>query len=474
MRRPAFASAFVHALLIAALGSGEVRAADTVETLYAQHCASCHGENLQGGKAPNLLLGNWQSAGEAKEAADMIAEGEGHKFAGKLSPGQIRALVVLLKERQYEEESKGYALLLESPGGYFESGTERYRLATVAKLPSVPWGLSLAPDGSWLLTLREGQLLMINGSRSTEIKGTPKVAARVQGGLLDVQPHPDAAANGWIYLTYSQPSAEGAMTAVVRGKIKGDRWVEQETVFTVPESLHGDAGHHFGSRLAFAGGYVFFGIGDRGEGEFAQDLSKPNGKIYRLFDDGRTPPDNPFVKTAGALPSIYSYGHRNPQGLAISPEDGSLIESEHGPRGGDEINLIQPGQNYGWPRVTYGINYEGTPMVEATEGADFTPPIHYWVPSIAVSAVHFYQGDNFPTWSGGLLVGSLAKQELRLLKLRRGQIVADQLLLKNQGRIRDIATGPDGLPYLLIEDDKGGGALVRISPVTTAAGGAQP
>jgi glucose/arabinose dehydrogenase len=237
--------------------------------------------------------------------------------------------------------------------------------------------------------------------------------------------------------------------------------VEQQSVFKVPTELYRTGENHFGSRLVFDKGYLFFSIGERGQKDDAQDLSRPNGKVHRIFDDGRVPDDNPFVGKAGALATIWSYGHRNPQGLAKDPSTGLLYDAEHGPRGGDELNLVQRGGNYGWPVITYGMNYDGTPITNETAKEGMEQPVTYWVPSIAVSSIAFYKGSKFPKWDGQLFLGALAQEELRRLVLADGKVTHQEVLFKNVGRVRDVVSGPDGFIYVTFD----GGRVARLVPV---------
>jgi glucose/arabinose dehydrogenase len=258
------------------------------------------------------------------------------------------------------------------------------------------------------------------------VQGVPTVTAKGQGGLLDVAVHPDYARNGWIYISYSDPGAnDSAMTAVIRAKLQGNALVETQQLFKAPEATYRTGNPHFGSRFVFDGkGHVFFSIGDRGQQNDAQDVTRPNGKVHRINEDGSIPKDNPFVGKPGAIQSIWSYGHRNPQGLAMNPTTGALYDVEHGPRGGDELNLVTKGKNYGWPVITYGMNYNGTPMTDKTAAPGMEQPLTYWVPSIAVSSIGFYTGAKFPAWKGQLLLGSLAAQELRLVPAPAGGTAA--------------------------------------------------
>jgi len=356
--------------------------------------------------------------------------------------------------------------------GAQEFATEkmRIRVATVAQALEHPWGLAFLPDGTMLVTERPGRLRLVSpdGTVSDPIRGVPEVVAKDQGGLLDVAIAPDFATSRLVYLTFSEPGAGRTnSTAVFRGALSVDNAEigGGQVVFSQRPKV--ESTRHFGSRLVFHDGYLFVGLGERSDQEFrgqAQDLDSHLGKVVRIFPDGSVPDDNPFVGQPGALPEIWSYGHRNIQAMAINPETGQLWEIEHGPRGGDELNIVQPGANYGWPLVSYGINYWGTPVGtgEATmEGV--TDPIYQWTPVIAPSGMIFYQGDAFPEWRGDLFVGGLASTALVRLELDGERVVGEERIIDDFGlRIRDVAEGPDGALYLLT--DHSDGAVLRISP----------
>ncbi len=329
-----------------------------------------------------------------------------------------------------------------------------------------PWGHAFLPDNRILITERPGRLRIVeNGQLNQEpVAGLPAIAARGQGGLLDVALHPDFATNQLVYLTYSAAGASGVGTEVARGKLIGNKLEDVEVIFRMaPKS---NTGHHFGSRLVFdRKGYLYITLGDRGEKQRAQLSGDHAGSVIRLHDDGRVPVDNPFVGKQGWQPEKYTLGHRNMQGAALHHETGEVWTHEHGPQGGDEINIIRPGINYGWPVITYGVNYViGTQIGEGTHKAGMAQPLYYWVPSIAPSGMTFYTGDKFPRWSGNLMVGALKDQMLVRLSLNGEKVVSEERLLKNRlGRIRDVSQGPDGYLYL-ITDEKDG-MLVRIEPV---------
>lgn len=341
----------------------------------------------------------------------------------------------------------------------------RFKVEVVAEGLERPWAIARLPDGRLLITERPGRLRVVENGRllPEPVRGTPAVWARGQGGLLDVVPHPDYARNGWIYLAFSDPKPNGSNTKIVRGRLKDGAWVDEETIFEAPADQYSGGGVHFGCRLQFRDGYLFFTIGDRGAPtnptNSAQKLTNVMGKVHRLRDDGRVPDDNPFVNEPGAMPSIWTWGNRNPQGLRFDAQ-GKLWSVEHGPRGGDELNLIERGKNYGWPLVTYGINYSGTPITDKTEAPGFEPPVTHWTPSIAVSGLDFYSGDQFPGWKGNLFVGALAHQKIVRLELDAGNRVTHQeSLLERNGRIRDVRDLGDGALYVVYDEP---GRIVRL------------
>jgi glucose/arabinose dehydrogenase len=343
-----------------------------------------------------------------------------------------------------------------------------FRVAPVVTGLEHPWGMAFLPGGEILITERPGRVRMVrDGVLDPEpIDGVPEVYARGQGGLLDVALDPGFASNRVIYLSYAAPGEGGNSTRVARAKLPEGRLEDLKVIFTAEPLV--DARKHFGSRLAFDGqGHLFITVGERGQGDRAQDLGEDNGKVIRLNTDGSVPEDNPFVGVAGARPEIFSYGHRNPQGLAIHPQTGIPWLHEHGARGGDEVNVVRPGVNYGWPVITYGIDYSGAPIGEGTHKEGMAQPIHYWVPSIAPSGMAFYHGDAFPEWRGDLFVGALRSELLVRLELDGERVVAEERLLEGAlGRIRDVRVGPDGLLYLLTDESDGG--LYRLEPADEA------
>ncbi len=317
----------------------------------------------------------------------------------------------------------------------------------------IPWGMAFLPDGSMLITEKAGTLIHFKNGTKTNISNVPAVYSRGQGGLLDVVLHPDFGNNGWIYFTYGSEEGEekGGHTALMRAKLKDNALYDNELLYKAGPNT--TKGQHFGSRITFDNdGYLYFSIGERGARDVnPQDITKDGGKIYRLNDDGSIPEDNPFIGKDGAKTATYSYGHRNPQGLVTHPETGEIWDHEHGPKGGDEINIIEKGANYGWPLITYGINYSGTPITDKTEMEGMEQPIHYWVPSIAPSGMAFVTSNKYNGWKGSLLVGSLVFQYLERLTLDGTKVTSREKLLDDMGRVRDVRQGPDGLIYVSIE-----------------------
>ena len=352
-----------------------------------------------------------------------------------------------------------------SDGRIFESERHRFRLTVVASGLEHPWSLAFLPDGAMLVTERPGRLRVIRDGAldPTPVSGVPEVAAVGQGGLLDVALHPRFRDNRLVYLSYAGKGRGGAGTEVARGRLSEGRLEDLEILFAVRPKSRG--GRHFGSRLVFgAQGHLYVTAGERGDPDRAQDLGDAAGSVIRLTEDGAVPPDNPFVGRAGARPEIFSIGHRNPQGLARHPETGRIWEVEHGPRGGDEVNVIEAGVNYGWPVITYGMSYAGFPIGEGSEKPGMAQPVTYWVPSISPSGMAFYTGAAFPAWRGNLFVGALSGELLVRLELDGERVVREERLLEEFGeRIRDVRQGPDGFLYLLT--DAPDGALLRLEPL---------
>ncbi len=338
------------------------------------------------------------------------------------------------------------------------------RVTTLVRGLEMPWAIAFLPDGRLLVSERPGRLrLVANGALSAPLQGVPKVYDNGQGGLLDLALDPDFASNRLVYFSYAEPGEGGAGTAVARGRLDADRLSEVQVLFRQQPKLSG--GLHFGSRLAFdRAGYLFIGLGERYRRDEAQNPSNHLGKLLRLHADGRVPQDNPFIGQAGFRPEIYSLGHRNIQGLTRHPVSGAIWLHEHGAQGGDEVNLPQPGRNYGWPIITHGVDYSGAKIGIGSARDGLEQPVLHWTPSIAPAGMAFYDGDKFPAWRGNLFVGSLKFRSLYRLEFDGTRLLREEVMLKPVGEnIRDVRVGPDGLIYLATDNPEG--RILRLEPV---------
>ena len=439
------------------------------QSLYRQTCAGCHGINLEGGQAQSLIDAVWQFGSKRshifRNVKYGIADFAMPAFEGGLSDKQINDIL----DYVFEAETKSGAQKPGLPSKAFSLDYE-LEIETVLETLDIPWGLAFPSDDEILITERGGTLSLFNENTEVlmPIRGLPEVVAEGQGGLLDVAVGPEGSEDKWVYLAYSHAlESQGqqrapAMTKIIRGKVVNGEWQQQQDIYKAPESLYLETRHHYGSRIVFdRDGYLYFGIGDRGLSHHAQDLGRPNGKIHRIHADGSIPKDNPYTSNPNALPSIFCLGHRNPQGLAVHPSTGRLWESEHGPMGGDELNVIDPSANYGWPVVTYGRNYNGNIISERVSHLGMQQPKLYWKPSIAVCGIDFVKGNLFPRWKDGLLVGALKYEELRLLTISAESVIHQEILLKNAGRVRDVSCRNSGEIYLALN---GPDAIIRLTP----------
>ena len=433
----------------------------TPEENYANHCAGCHGIEYK-----TFTARQWTYTKSPEDMQRVIREGLADYgmpgFEGLFTEQEVSELSDLLwKESIRHQDDSGQ----KDKGQVIQSEAQRFRVDTVIAGLDVPWGIEFLPGGDLLITERSGKLLRLdNQGHLSEISGLPPIFVKGQGGLLEVKLHPNHRENGWIYFAYSYPDDQDGKTgntAIMRAKLNQNSLSNQEIIFKgTPLS---SSGVHFGSEIVFdPQGYLYFSIGERGNSANAQTLENHSGKIHRIFDDGRIPEDNPFVNTPGAMPTIYSYGHRNPQGLALHPETGKVWVHEHGPKGGDEINIIEKGKNYGWPEITYGINYNGTIITEDTAKVGMEQPFLYWVPSIAPCGLCFVTSDRYPGWKGDLLAGSLSFTYLHRVDLAGSELVAQEKLLPGIGRVRDIEESPDGYLYVAVERP---GMLLKLMPV---------
>jgi aldose sugar dehydrogenase len=459
------------ALLVSAACSAATRERE-ISRLYAEHCASCHGKNMEGGQTESMLDGKWLHGADDESIARIIREGYEEDgmppFKGLLTEPEIRAMVVFIREKGARAAEASAKPAKPATGQVVQSQKHPFKLETFVEGLSTPWAMAFLPDKRVLVTELPGTLRVVSDGKlePEPVQGTPKVRARGQGGLMEVALHPGFSSNGWVYLAYSDPGAnaqtkDGSMTAVVRGRIKNNRWTDEETIFRAPLWTYRSTGVHFGCRFVFDRGYLFFTIGERGHMHDAQDLTRPNGKVHRVFDDGRIPPDNPFAGHSNAIPSIWTYGNRNPQGLDLHPVTGDLWSTEHGPRGGDELNLILKGRNYGWPIITHGMNYDGTPITAITAREGLEQPVIHWTPSIAVCGIAFYDGDKFPGWKNDLFVTGLAPEELRRVVIENRKVTGQEVLFKGIGRARDVHSGPDGFLYVILNKPD---TIVRLVP----------
>jgi len=471
---------------------------DPIEHLYADNCAVCHGEQLEGLAQGPPLVGNRLVRGESvSELIETIRAGAPARgmpaWGAVLSEDEIKSVALYVAERRSGRRfiDMRNDMPLVVPDGILETQTHALRLETVAAdLAPLPFSIAPMPNGDILLTEKTGGLVLVHpdGTR-TEVRDSPRgfensfelVSLGVGlGWLLDVALHPDFAENGWIYVHFTERCEDcnplgltTSMNKLVRGRIRGGAWIDEETIWQADRDAYSvtpDLGA--GGRLTFdPDGYVFMSIGMKGLSNYdgIQDLAMPYGKILRVHDDGRIPDDNPFVGTPGALPAIWSYGHRSPQGLEFDVQTGKLWETEMGPRGGDEVNLIQPGRNYGWPLYSLGQDYDGTPVEYGKnlgiefDLADIEQPIADFTPAPAISSFVIYDGDAFSSWRRSFLVGSLKGNELYRVVIEGDRHVSTEVLVRDLGRIRDVEVEAGGAILLLLEHDSGG-QIVRMRP----------
>lgn len=427
---------------------------------YQNYCSSCHGEKMDA-----FVDRGWKHGNSQADLVKGITKGYADEgmpaFEKTFSKKEIEELAAYILKGIKNREAYDFDDAPKS--NIFKSEKLTIKLDTVAIGLDVPWGMAFLPDGSLLVTERGGKLYNVKNRKNTEIKGVPDVLAAGQGGLMDIVLHPDFEKNRLVYFSYSKPKGGLATTAVMQAKLDGNKLTGQKIIF---EALpYASTRHHYGSRLVFdKNNYLFISVGERGnEKQNPQSLENALGKIHRINADGSIPADNPFKDKSGNATSLYSYGNRNPQGMALHPVTGELWETEHGPRGGDEINIITPGTNYGWPVTSYGINYNGAIITDKTTAPGIEEPLLYWLPSIAPSGTAFVTGDKYKPWKGALLVGSLRFKYLNLCYLNGKKITGQEKLLKNIGRLRDVRMAPDGYIYVAVEDDKG--SVFRLVPV---------
>ena len=345
---------------------------------------------------------------------------------------------------------------------------ETFGVETFADGFDIPWGMAFLPNKNLIVSDRNGNLWEINynNKNKTQISGVPNVRYSGQGGLLDVQIHPDFINNNYIYIgftDYLKKKKKKTFTSIIRATLKNKNLTNHKIIYKANDKYYSNRTIHYGTRIVFdKEGYLYFSIGDRGNRDQAQLLNTPNGKIHRLNDDGSIPKDNPFIKNDNAIKSIWTYGNRNPQGLAIHPTSLIIFETEHGPKGGDELNVLSSGNNYGWPEITYGKNYSGTTITKLTHKKGMEQPVIHWTPSIAVCGIDFYDGKLFKDWENNLLVTSLKFENLYRLEIKNNEVIQQELIYHSGSRIRDVETGPDGYIYLALEEP---GRIIRFVPV---------
>lgn len=437
----------------------------SVEAMYKNFCGGCHGEKMDA-----FVDRKWKYGSGREDLFKGIKHGyeDGGMpaYDSAFNEKEIYALADYILEGIKNRERYDFEKS-ENKVNLFVSENQKIKLDTIFRGVESCWSLAFLPGNEMLVTEKAGRLFRLKKDRTKQvISGTPAVHNEGQGGLMDVILHPDFKKNKLIYISYSAVKKEGttilSTTAIMRAKLETDRLVDQQIIF---EALpYSRTRHHYGSRMVFGrDGLLYFSVGERGnEKQNPQTTSNDLGKIHRIKDDGSIPADNPFVKVAGAKPSIYSFGHRNSQSLTIHPETGKLWETEHGPRGGDEINIVAPAKNYGWPAISYGINYNGKIMTDKTALPGMEQPLHYWIPSIAPSGMTFVEGTRYKGWKGDLLVGSLRFKYLNRCKIKDGKVTGEELLLKNIGRLRDVRMAPDGYIYVAVENP---GYIFKLVPV---------
>ncbi|MCI4670729.1 MAG: PQQ-dependent sugar dehydrogenase [Bacteroidia bacterium] len=435
------------------------------EKNYQNYCSGCHGSKMQA-----FVDRVWQHGMDRESLFSGIKNGypaDGMPaFDTTFTDDEVKELVdFVLKALDYQKQ---FSPELGTPGSdTFTTEVLGIQLDTLLFDKSeveIPWGMEFLPNGDMLVTDRGGLVYRLSKDGKLHlISGSPKVRSRGQGGMLDIELHPNFKENSLVYMSYSKPQEGGTKvtTAIVRAKYEADAFTELKEIFE--GSPYWGTHHHFGSRLEFdKEGYLYFSMGDRGKRDInPQNLDNHGGKIHRINDDGSIPKDNPFVGREGAMPSIYSYGHRNPQGLAMHPKTGKIWEHEHGPRGGDELNKIMPGENYGWPVISYGINYNGTTFTEKTEMEGMLQPELYWIPSIAACGMTFIKSDKYPGWEDDIIVGSLRFNYLVRVIMEGDSVKGEEIIMRNIGRVRNVEMGPDGYLYVGTENP---GAIFRMMP----------
>lgn len=461
---------FITGFLYGQEGATPEAAAPEGEQLYKSYCAGCHGARLEGNSATKLIKTDWT-----------YGRGRGAIFRNikfGIPSTEMAAWHTVLSDEQIGAVTDFIVAAQETPPDAVrpipaQITTQDYTLKVevVTEGLHTPWGIEFVDERRALVSEKEGKLRwLVNDTLDPQpIRGVPATYTQSStGGYMDIALDPAYPDNGWIYLAFSHTNGDlqdkkaPALTKIVRGKIKDHQWTEEQTLFEVPDSLMVVNGNRWGCRFLFdTKGLLYFTIGDMGKDMDSQDLGKATGKVFRIRPDGSIPQDNPFVDTAGALPAIFSVGNRNVQGIAQHPVTGAIWATEHGPMGGDELNILKKGANYGWPVITYGVNYDGKAVSDKTHQKGMEQPITQWTPSIAVCPAAFSVSPLFPAWKNDLLVGALAYEELRRLTIENNQVTSQEMILKGYGRVREIKTGPDGALYVLLN---GPDMVIRLTP----------
>ncbi|MEQ8820021.1 MAG: PQQ-dependent sugar dehydrogenase [Sumerlaeia bacterium] len=434
--------------------------------LYQRYCAGCHGSEHQGASASSLADNTWKYGAAAADffrntKRGIIQEGM-PAFGGGLSDAEIWAIAEYVEQVEPAREAPPETRQLDN------LRTLDYVVGVEVWVDGVdqPWGMTFVSPTRALFTEKAGRLRVVENGRLLRepVADTPRVDSGGQGGLLDVAVDASHHENGWVYLAYSHAAGSRAMTRIVRGKIADNRWTGEEVLWEARGDHYVRGGRHFGSRIVFGpdDGMLYFAVGDRGQRHDAQRLDRPNGKIHRIAPDGSIPPDNPFVGQDDVYESIWSYGHRNPQGLDFHPATGDLWSVEHGPRGGDELNKIEKAVNYGWPVITYGIEYSGGLITSVREKEGYAQPNWYWRPSPAPCGMAFYSGELFPYWKGRAMVAQLRDEDVRLMDIYEDRVLHEEILLDGLARTRDVQIGPGGEIYVLQEQP---GRILRLVPI---------
>jgi glucose/arabinose dehydrogenase len=442
-------------------GNKSTPSEQSTRELYIQHCAGCHGVNLDRFAARQWVYGN-----SVQDVSSTIKHGRPAigmpAYANAMNDDQI----VAMSNYMIEEVAKGP---VNEPSAFHANDiikSKEFSFALeeiIGKNLSIPWGLAFLPNGDLLVTDKSGKLFQLSKGVITNIEGLPKIIVKGQGGLMEVVVHPKFSSNSLIYISYADGETSSMVnTTIARAELKNGKLQNlKKIVHALPNS---NSGVHFGCRMIFdKNGYLFFSIGERGRKENAQDLSNYCGKIHRVFDDGRIPADNPFVKTPKAIGSIWSYGHRNPQGLYYDKKTDVIWSNEHGPRGGDELNIIKKGQNYGWPVISFGINYDGTILTPDTAKKGMVQPVFYWIPSIAPSSLTRVTGSVYKGWEGDFFSGSLSFDYLERSIMKNNKVIGSEKLLQKIGRVRNVVEGPDGFIYVAVEKP---GRVYKLVPIS--------